>query len=135
MQHSNNVYPIERIISALSYLTAGMAGFIWLIIAQVFKKRITEFLMYHIMQSIFLTIAYFLLTVLCDLIYVILYRIPLINAIPYFLNMPIPIAFGFSIIQIITTSIVIYLALTSFCGLYSYIPWVSNIINENTGRR
>ena len=135
MQRSNQVYPIERIISALTYLTAGMAGFIFLIIAALMKKRVTPFLMYHILQSIFISIAYFMLTVLCNLLYVILYRIPLINAIPYFINMPIPFLMGFSIIQIITTSVILYLAITSFAGFYSYIPWVSDIIDQNTGRK
>ena len=135
MQHSNQIYPIERIISALTYLTAGGVGFVWLIIAAIMKKRVTPFLMYHIMQSIFLAIAYFLLATFCELIYVILYRIPVINAIPYFINMPIPFLFGLSIVQALTTSIMLYLAITSFMGTYSYIPWVSDIINQNTGRR
>ena len=135
MQRSNDLYPIERILSALTYLTAGMAGFIWMIIAALLKKRVTPFLMYHIMQSIFLSIAYFILTKLCSLVYIILYKIPLINAMPYIINMPIPIAFGLSIIQILTTSVLLYLAITSFMGAYSYFPWVSDIINQNLGRK
>lgn len=135
LQPSRQIYPIERIISAASYLTAGGAGFIWLLVAAVMKKHVTPFLMYHILQSIFLSIAYFLLTVFAELIYVILYRIPVVNAIPYFINMPIPYLFGLSIIQGFTTLVILYLAITSFMGLYSYIPWVSNIINTNTGRR
>ena len=103
-------------------------------IAALLKKRVTQFLMYHIMQSIFLSIAYFLLTQLCGLVYIILYRIPLINAIPYFINMPIPIVFGLSIVQVITTSVLLYLAITSFMGQYSYFPWVSDVINKNLGR-
>lgn len=135
MQPSRQIYPIERIISAASYLTAGGAGFIWLLVAALLKKHVTPFLMYHILQSIFLYIAYFLLTVFAELIYVILYRIPVVNAIPYFINMPLPYLFGLSIIQGFTTLIILYLAITSFMGLYSYIPWVSNIINTNTGRK
>jgi len=131
---SKEIYPIERIISAATYLTAGGVGFVWLIIAALMKKRVTPFLMYHIMQSIFLAIAYFLLTTLCELTYVILYRIPLINAIPYFINMPLPFLFGLSIVQGITTGIILYLAITAFMGQYSYFPWVSDIINQNTGR-
>ena len=135
LQQSNNVYPIERIISALTYLTASGVGFVWLIIAAVLKKHVSPFILYHVMQSIFLAIAYFLLTTLCELLYVILYRIPLINAIPYFINMPLPFLFGLSIIQALTTLVIIYLAVTAFMGVYSYIPWVSDIINQNTGRR
>lgn len=135
MQRSDNIYPIERIIAALTYLTTGMVGFIWLIVATVFRKRVTEFLLYHIFQSIFVTIAYFLLTIILTLLYKILYIVPIVNVIPYFLNMPVPIVFNFSIIQILTTSIILYLTITAFCGYYSYLPWVSDIINQNTGRR
>lgn len=135
LRNSSEIYPIERLISAASYLTAGGAGFIWLIIAALMKKHVTPFLLYHIMQSIFLSIAYFLLATFAELIYVILYRIPLINAIPYFINMPLPFIFGLSIVQTVTTAIILYLAITAGMGLYSYFPWVSDIINQNTGRR
>ena len=133
MRHSNQIYMIERILSFLTYVTAGGVGFVWLIISAICKKRVTPFLMYHILQSIFLSIAYFLLVQLCGLVYLVLYRIPLINAIPYFINMPLPFAHGLSLVQLVTTTVIIYLSVTSFCGLYSYIPWVSNIIRQNTG--
>ena len=135
LQPSRQIYPIERLISAGSYLTAGGAGFVWLIIATLMKKNVTPFLMYHILQSIFLSIAYFLLATFAELIYVILYRIPFINAIPYFINMPLPFVFGLSIVQTITTAIILYLAITAGMGIYSYIPWVSDIIDQNTGRK
>ncbi len=132
---SKQVYPIERIISAGTYLTAGGLGFIWLLIASVLRKHVTQFLLYHILQSIFLSIAYFLLVKLAELVYVILYKIPLINAIPYFINMPIPLLFGLSIVQTVTTAVILYLAITAGMGMYSYFPWVSDIININTGRK
>ena len=135
MQQSRQVYPIERIIASTSYLTAGMVGFVWLIIAAVMRKHATQFVMYHIMQSIFISILYFLLSTFAELVYVILYRIPVINAIPYYINMPLGFAFGLSIIQLITTVIILYLAITAFMGMFSYIPWVSDIINVHTGRR
>lgn len=135
MQPSRQVYPIERIIASTSYLTAGMVGFVWLIIAAVMRKHVTQFVMYHIMQSIFLSILYFLLSTFAELVYVILYRIPVINAIPYYINMPLGFAFGLSIIQLITTVIILYLAITAFMGMFSYIPWVSDIINVHTGRK
>lgn len=132
MQTSNNPYPIERILSAGTYLTVGGVGFVWLIIAALMRKQVTSFLMYHIMQSIFLSIAFFLISIFIEFISVIISRIPLINIIPYLLNTPIQIAFGLSIIQLITTAIILYLAITSFMGYYSYLPWVSNIIKGNT---
>ena len=135
MQRFNKIYPIEKIISVLTYLTAGFVGFIWLIIAALMKKSVTQFLLYHIMQSIFLSILYFLVKILAQLLYVVLYRIPLINAIPYFLNMPLPFVFNLSVIQTFTTAVILYLSITAFMGQYSYIPWVSDIINTNTGRK
>ena len=135
LQPSRQIYPIERIISAASYLTAGGAGFIWLIIAAILKKHVTPFLLYHILQSIFLSILYFLIATFAELIYIILYRIPVINAIPYLINMPLPVAHGLSLVQVITTAIILYLAITAGLGLYSYFPWVSDIINIHTGRK
>ena len=133
MQTFNKPYPIERILSAASYMTAGLVGFVWWIIAILTKKTVRPFLIYHIMQSIFISMLFFLLSILGQFIFVILYRIPLINVIPYLINMPLPL-FGLSIIQVITTTIILYLAITSFMGHYSYIPWVSDIIKGNTGR-
>ena len=133
MQISNKPYPIERILSAATYLTAGGAGFIWLIIAALARKHVTKFLMYHIMQSIFISIAFFLISIIGELVFVILYKIPLINAIPYLINMPLPFIFNLSIVQAFTTTIILYLAITSGMGYYSYLPWVSDIIKGNTG--
>lgn len=135
MQHSKNVYPIERIIAFLTYISVGLVGFVWLIISALAKKQTTTFLMYHILQSIFLSILFFLLNTFAELIYVILYRIPFINAIPYFVNMPLPFLFGLSIIQAITTLILLYLSITAFLGLYSYLPWVSDVIKSNIGHK
>lgn len=135
MQTSNKPYPIERILSAASYLTAGGIGFLWLIIAAFMRKQVTPFLMYHIMQSIFISILYYLLFELTDLLLVIIYKIPIINHIPDFLREASPIFFNLSILQIFTTTIILYLAITAAMGYYSYLPWVSDIIKGNTGRR
>ena len=135
MPISRKPYPIERIISVATYLTAGGAGFVWLIIATFMRKQVTHFLMYHIFQSIFLSILFFLAKILGELVFVILYRIPLINVIPTLINMPMSIFMGLSILQVFTTTIILYLAITSGLGYYSYLPWVSDIIKGNTGSR
>jgi len=131
LQQFDEPYPIEKIISAATYLTAGGAGFVWLVIAALTKKTVRPFLMYHILQSIFLSILFYLISVLGSMVYVILYRIPIINAIPYFINMPISFMFGLSVIQVFTTVVILYLAITAFLGYFSYIPWVSDIIKGN----
>ena len=104
MQISKKIYPIERILSVGTYITAGGVGFVWLIIAAFIKKQVTQFLMYHIMQSIFISIGFFLLSILANLLLVIIYRIPLLNIVPVLLATPIPLVFDMSVIQIITTT-------------------------------
>lgn len=131
MQISKKPYPIERILSCTTYLTAGGVGFVWLIIAAFLRKNVTQFLMYHIMQSIFISILFYLISVLSGFLFIIIAKIPIINIIPYFLNMPISLFLNLSIIQIFTSAVILYLAITSGLGYYSYLPWVSNIIKCN----
>ena len=135
----NSINPIERIISAASYLTAGMAGFLWMILAAILKKSIKPFLMFHILQSIFISIAYFLFIELYKLVFIVLVKIPLLNSIFLFFNglvfNPLPILWGMSLMQVFTSIVILYLTITSFMGQYSYIPYVSDIIKNNTGNR
>ncbi len=136
MQRYNNPYPIEKIISAATYLTAGGAGFVWLIIAAVMKKTVRPFLMYHILQSIFLSIFFFLVSILTNLLLAIVLKIPfislLVGKLVYYTIVPIPLLFNLSFIQTVTTSVILYLAITAFMGYYSYVPWVSDVIKGNT---
>ena len=139
MQQYNNVYPAERIISALSYLTAGMFGFVWWIISIVLKKSVRPFLIYHIFQSIFISMAYFIVLTLYKFVFIIFAKVPLLNslifAFDHIINGSIGIIYGFSLLQIAEVAVLSYLVITSFMGVYSYIPWVSDIINGNIGRK
>lgn len=125
--------PIERIIAPLSYLTMGMVGFIWLIIALFSKVRLKPFLQYHIFQSIFLSILFAVISLLIGWISNILSIIPILNRlvaqITFLLNSPF--LFGYSIIQTILYIFLFYLAITSAMGRYSYVIWVSDIIESN----
>lgn len=127
-------YLIERIVAALSYLTMGMAGFIWLILGLFTGARLKPFLQYHIFQSIFLSLAFVVISMLVSWVSNILSIIPLINKlvaqITFLLNMPL--IFNYSLIQSVIYAFLIYLAVTSFMGKYSYIPWVSDVIGQNT---
>ncbi len=124
---------MERIIAALSYITMGFAGFIWLLIGIFTKNNIRPFLKYHIFQSIFISIAFFLLGAFLGFLMNILSLIPFVNQlvlqITFFLNAPLLL--GFSLLQIAVDIILIYLAFTSFQGQYSYLPWISEIIKAN----
>lgn len=129
-------YMIERIVAALSYFTMGFAGFIWLILGIFTKAQLRPFMQYHIFQSIFISIAYFLLCYILGFLLNILSFIPFINTIvaqiTFFFNTPV---FGhYSLIQAVIYAIIIYLAVTSFMGQYSRIPFISDIIDQNIRR-
>ena len=133
----NKPFMIEKIVSALSYITMGFVGFIYMLLGLFTRAQLRPFTQYHIFQSIFISIAFFLLNYICGFILSILSYVPFINKlvaqITFLLNMPI--LFAYSIIQIIVYGIILYLAITSFMGIYSRIPFISDIIDQNTGRR
>ena len=126
-------YLIERIVSALSYMTSGFIGFVWLLLGIFTKSNVRPFLKYHIFQSIFLAIAYFLLCQILGMLAAIISYIPFVNnailMVAYLLNAPI--LFGISIIQILIYTLMVYLVVTSMQGRYSYLPWISDIIKMN----
>ena len=126
-------YMIEKIIAALTYLTMGMVGFIWLIVGLFTKARLKPFLQYHIFQSIFISLAFAVLSTLISWISNLLSFIPIINRIvaqiTFLLNMPL--IFDYSLLQSVIYIFIIYVAVTAFIGKYSYIPWVSDIIDQN----
>lgn len=127
-------FMIEKIVASLSYLTMGMAGFIWLIIGLFTGARLKPFLQYHIFQSIFLSLAFVVISMFVGWISNFFSIIPLINKlvaqVTFLLN--VPLIFGYSLIQSVIYAFLIYLAVTSFMGKYSYIPWVSDIISQTT---
>jgi len=126
-------YFMEKLVSALSYLSMGFVGFIYIVIIVLTKRNLKPFLKYHIFQSIFISIGYYLLSVFVGLICNILLFIPFINKITTMLiyYLTIDVIFGFSVIGLCCYAVLFYLVITSFQGKYSYIPWVSDIIKTN----
>ncbi len=126
----------DRIIASLSYLTGGLVGFVWLVIAFLTKKNLRGFLHYHVFQAIFLSILYYIVSALLGLVMQILSVLPFVGQISgrifFMLNMPL--FYGFSLINTLIYAVIFYLALTSLLGKYSYLPWVSNIIAGNLKR-
>jgi uncharacterized membrane protein len=124
---------IEKIIGALTYITMGMAGFVWLIIGLFTKARLKTFLQFHIFQSIFLALAFAVISIFVGWVSNLLSVIPLINKvvaqINFLLNMPW--FFNYSFIQVILYAFLFYLAIQAFRGKYSYVPWVSEVIGHN----
>ena len=136
MRNSSSVSILDRLIAAATYISMGMVGFIWLIFCAVTKTNLKSFLKYHIFQSFFLVMAYFLFNIFVNLVVSILGIIPLINILVYkiLFFFTAPIVFGFSIISFTVLVVIVYLVLTSLQGKYSYIPWFSHIIDSNVGR-
>lgn len=133
---SETPYLIERIVAALSYWTMGMVGFIWLIIGLFTKARLKPFLQYHIFQSIFISLGLAVLSIFIGFLSNILSVIPVINKIVaqinFLLNMPL--IFDYSIMQAVIYVFLTYLAVTSLMGRFSYVPWVSDVIDQNISR-
>ena len=133
---SETPYLIERIVAALSYWTMGMVGFIWLIIGLFTKARLKPFLQYHIFQSIFISLGLAVLSIFVGFLSNILSVIQVINKIVaqinFLLNMPL--IFDYSIMQAVIYVFLTYLAVTSLMGRFSYVPWVSDVIDQNISR-
>lgn len=125
--------PFERIIAALSYLTLGTVGFIYLLIAYLTKNNLKVYTRFHVFQSIFISIAYFLASAILGLVMNILSIIPFVNDIAFrvYFWVNAPLVHNFSIIQVIIYAILLYLILTCLQGKLSYLPWVSDIMKEN----
>ncbi len=136
MKNSNKPYVIERLIAATTYLSMGMVGFVWLIFCAITKNNLRPFLKYHIFQSFFLIMALFLFNIFVSFIVSILGVIPFINMLVYkiLFFFTAPIIVGLSISSLVILAIMVYLVFTSLQGKYSYIPWISNIIDSNVGR-
>ena len=52
---------LDRLISCISYITAGWGGMIVLVVMYFRKKTPSRFLRYNAMQSIFISLFYFIL--------------------------------------------------------------------------
>lgn len=124
---------IEKLVAAGSYLTMGLIGFIWILLGIFTKSALRPYLKYHIFQSIFLSLGFFLLSQFLGLLLSILSVVPFVNQIimQFTLYLNMPIFFSFSLIQVVINTVILYLVVTSLQGQYSYLPWVSNIIKAN----
>ena len=124
----------DRIISFLSYITAGWGGMIVLVVMYFRQKTPSHFLRYNAMQSIFISLLYFIIAMGLGLILKFLSYIPFINylvaQIAFFFNRPLLL--DYSLIQLFTTCLIAYLAISSLLGIYPRVYWISkNIIDRN----
>ena len=127
----------DRIIAGLSYLSFGMIGAIYFLIMMIAKKGTSTFLKYHICQSVCIYLLLFAISLVLGFVLQILDVIPFVKVFVrqlfYLFNMPV--FMNYSVIQLCVYILWGYLAITSFWGLYSYVPWISNAISELVGRK
>lgn len=123
----------DRIISVISYVTAGWVGLIYMVILYFVGKPASLFLRYNIFQSIFISFFYFLLCMIFGFISNILLQIPLINALVswFILLFNRPVIFEYSAIQALVTGLFIYMSVVALLGKMPRVYWVSRIIDKS----
>lgn len=124
----------DRIISVISYVTAGWVGLIYMVILYFVGKPASLFLRYNIFQSIFISFFYFLFSYIFEFIFKnIVSHIPFINAlvswISFLFNMPL--IFEYSAWQTIVNGLVIYMSIMALMGKFPRVYWVSRIIDKS----
>ena len=123
----------DRIISVISYVTAGWVGLIYMVILYFMNKPASLFLRYNIFQSIFISFFYFLLCMIFCFISNILLQIPLINALVswFILLFNRPVIFEYSAIQSFVMGLFIYMSVMALMGKFPRVYWVSRIIDKS----
>lgn len=138
MQHENNILPIEKIISVLSYATMGIAGLIWVIIAYICKRHIKYFLMFNITQSMVISIILAIVKLLVGLIMQLLTYIPFLNFISAILNYVLSIkiirvyslGLSFSLFEFFIFILLIYIIIGVCLGKIFNVPYLTKLINK-----
>ena len=135
---TNKILPLEKIISALSYISMGFIGFLWIIIAFVCKRKLRYFLMYNICQSMVISIFLAILNILLKLIFSIFSHIPILDAVVGILNYIISIkilrftgiGLSFNIIEFMLFLLFVYIIIGIFLGRIFYIPILTKFIQN-----
>ena len=126
----------DRIISILAYFTFGMFSLIWIIFANLTKKRISPFLSFNLYQAIFLSVVFFILGYLYSIAINLMSPIPFIGKLAVMFDLffnQTPLFFTFTFSGLIVTLIVLYLSVFSLMGKKPYIPFISDVVKENFG--
>lgn len=126
----------DKLISILAYITFGMFSIVWLIFANVTKKRISPFLSFNIYQAIFVSVIFAVISLIYGIAINLLSVIPFIGTLAkkfdIFFNAT-PMYFSCTISGLFVTIFLIYLVLMVLVNQRPYVPIVSDIINSNFG--
>ena len=136
MLHNIHVSPIEKIISVLSYLTMGIIGLLWFLIAYFMKKRLRYFLMYNIVQSMIISVFLAILSLAVNILLSVLTKIPFIDVIvvKFSLLMQVKIIrlfnLAFSFPELILYAVILYIIAGILLGRIFYIPYLTNLMTK-----
>lgn len=134
--NKQTVMPIEKIISILSYLTMGIVGLLWILLANLMKKNLKYFLMYNVSQSMLIAVFLALIKFLLDLIIPVLMVIPIINSIAslllFIFSTDIIIIFflKFSIFELLVFSLIMYIIFGVVLGRIFYVPVLTKLMKK-----
>ena len=122
----------EKIGCAISYMTLGIWGLIWLLVSKTPSHFQKDFIRFHCYQSIFLGVLYMFIpygvSILFHLVIQIIDLIPTLAPISQILH----VIHG-SIQSLITLgglALIVYCVIFCLYGKYTNIPWISQVINR-----
>lgn len=123
----------ERLIAVFTYLTTGIVGLLWIILAQISGKRLKYFVKFHAYQSIILAFLYLLVSETLKLLLAVVNNIPFLGSYVYLLYFYIfdfKFIFGVSIVDFIVLVVLAYLVIVSLLGKEGNIPKLSDMIRK-----
>ncbi len=139
MSHNiSKVNLLEKIISVLTYITMGIVGLIWIIIAHLNKKSLKYFLMYNITQSMVIAIILAILNLSLNLVLSILGFIPVLSYIAAIFNYIISVkmiriyglGWSFTIFELLVFILLAYIISGVIVGRIFYIPGLTSVMQK-----
>lgn len=126
----------DRLVSFLSYITAGWGGMIALVVLYIRKKNPSRFLRYNAFQSIFISLMFFIISYGLELILKMLSYVPFLNYIVAFISLQFtkPVFFQYSLGQVFIIGLTLYMAIFALLGKYPRVYWVSSKIIDRQVR-
>ena len=125
----------DKFVAVSTYYTFCMTGIIWLIASMlIFKKQVTPFCLYHIYQSIFISVLLYVITWIFNFTFPFARAIPFVGEIFRIIELYLfnfPIFYTFSLFNLILFMILSYLSLGAIFGKLSYFPFISDVIRAN----
>ena len=128
----------EKIVSVLSYVTMGIIGLIWIIIAHFMNRKIKYFLLYNIVQSMIISIILAIFKLLTDILLLLVSKIHFLDFLAAIVNLLISvkivrfqtIGLSFSLIELLVFLLLVYICIGIFFGRIFYIPFLTDFMQK-----